>query len=47
MLIAFPQHQWLHERASTLSYAYIACLIIIIIIINDCVCWFSGLLSCQ
>jgi len=43
MLIAFPQHQWLHERASTLSYAYIACLIIIIIIviiiiINDCVC---------
>jgi hypothetical protein len=26
-LIAFPRQQWLHERASTLRYAYIACLV--------------------
>jgi len=25
--IAFPLQQWLHERASMLSYKYIACLI--------------------
>jgi len=25
-LIAFPLQQWLHERASTLRYMYIACL---------------------
>jgi hypothetical protein len=25
-LIAFPLQQWLHERASMLSYTYIACL---------------------
>ena len=27
MLIAFPQHQWLRERAAMLLYAYIACLV--------------------
>ena len=26
MLIAFPLQQWLHERASLLSYTYIVCL---------------------
>jgi hypothetical protein len=26
-LTAFPQQQWLHERASMLRYAYIACLV--------------------
>jgi hypothetical protein len=26
ILIAFPLHQWLHERASMLRYTYIACL---------------------
>jgi len=25
ILIAFPQQQWLHERASMLRYVYIAC----------------------
>ena len=25
ILIAFPQQQWLHERASLLRYTYIAC----------------------
>jgi hypothetical protein len=25
--IAFPQQQWLHERASRLRYTYIACLV--------------------
>jgi len=25
-LVAFPQQQWLHERASMLRYTYIACL---------------------
>ena len=28
ILIAFPLHQWLRERASTLHYAYIACLVV-------------------
>jgi hypothetical protein len=27
ILIAFPQLQWLHERASVLRYTYIACLV--------------------
>jgi hypothetical protein len=27
ILIAFPQQQWLHERASMLHYTYIACLV--------------------
>ena len=27
ILIAFPQQQWLHERASLLHYAYVACLV--------------------
>jgi hypothetical protein len=27
ILIAFPQQQWLHERASMIRYTYIACLI--------------------
>ena len=44
MLIAFPRHQLLHERATALSYAYTASLIIIL---NSCVCWFSGFLSYQ
>ena len=26
-LIAFPLQKWLHERASTLRYTYIACLV--------------------
>jgi hypothetical protein len=29
ILIAFPLQQWLHERASMLTYTYIACLIFI------------------
>ena len=28
ILIAFPLQQWLHERASMLCYAYIACLVL-------------------
>ena len=28
ILIAFPQQQWLHERASVLRYVYITCLIL-------------------
>jgi hypothetical protein len=28
MLIAFPQQQWLNERASMLRYTYITCLIL-------------------
>jgi hypothetical protein len=28
ILTAFPQQQWLHERASMLHYAYINCLIL-------------------
>jgi hypothetical protein len=28
ILIAFPQQQWLQERASMLRYTYIACLVI-------------------
>ena len=28
ILIAFPQQQWLHERASTLRYTYIVCIVI-------------------
>ena len=27
ILIAFPLQRWLHERASVLSYPYIACLV--------------------
>jgi len=27
MFMAFPLQQWLHERASTLRYTYIACLV--------------------
>ena len=27
LLIAFPQQQWLRERASVLRYTYIACLV--------------------
>jgi len=27
MLIAFPQQQWLRERASMLPFTYIACLV--------------------
>ena len=27
MLIAFPQQQWLRERAPVLRYMYIACLV--------------------
>ena len=27
ILIAFPQQQWLHERASMLRYTYIACIV--------------------
>jgi hypothetical protein len=27
ILVAFPQQQWLHERASMLRYTYIACLV--------------------
>ena len=27
ILIAFPQQQWLRERASVLRYTYIACLV--------------------
>ena len=29
ILIAFPQQQWLHERASMLRHTYIACLFIL------------------
>jgi hypothetical protein len=28
ILIAFPRRQWLHERASILRYACIACLVV-------------------
>ena len=28
ILIAFPEQRWLHERASILRYAYIACLVV-------------------
>ena len=28
ILIAFPLQQWLHERASTLRFTYIACLVV-------------------
>jgi hypothetical protein len=28
-IIAFPLQQWLHERALMLRYAYIACLVVI------------------
>jgi hypothetical protein len=28
ILIAFPQEQWLHERAFILRYTFIACLVI-------------------
>jgi len=31
MLIAFPLKQWLYERASMLRYAYIACLVLIML----------------
>ena len=31
ILIAFPVHQWLHERASLLRHTYVACLVTIII----------------
>jgi hypothetical protein len=31
-LITFPLQQWLHERASTLRYAYIAYLVIFVFI---------------
>jgi len=27
ILIAFPQQQWLHEHATVLCYAYIACIV--------------------
>jgi hypothetical protein len=27
VLTAFPQQQWLHERASMLRYTYVACLL--------------------
>ena len=27
ILIAFPQQQWFHERASLLRYTYVACLV--------------------
>jgi len=29
IFIAFPQQQWLHERASVLRYTYIACFALI------------------
>jgi len=29
-LIAFPQQQWLHERASLLRYTYIDCIVLIL-----------------
>jgi hypothetical protein len=32
-LIAFPKQQRLHERASMLRYAYIACLVIVVSIV--------------
>jgi len=34
MLIAFPQHQWLHERASMLRYTYIAWLVSIYVVVQ-------------
>ena len=34
ILIAFPLHQWLHERASMLRYMYIACLVYIFLYIH-------------
>jgi len=30
MFIAFSLQQWLHERASTLRFTYIACLVIML-----------------
>jgi hypothetical protein len=33
LIIAFPQQQWLHERALILRYMYIACLVKLIRII--------------
>jgi hypothetical protein len=35
ILIAFPVHKWLHERASMLRYAYIACLVYFSVILRD------------
>jgi hypothetical protein len=29
ILLAFPLQPWLHERASVLSYTYIACLVFV------------------
>jgi len=34
MLIAFLLHQWLHERASTLSYAYIPVLLLLLLLLT-------------
>jgi hypothetical protein len=34
IVIAFPQHHWLRERASILCYTYIACLVCLEIHIN-------------
>ena len=31
--MAFPQQQWLHERASLLSYTYFACLVLYLTLI--------------
>ena len=32
ILFAFPQQQWLHERATMLGYTYIACIVTLYIL---------------
>jgi len=34
-LIAFPQQQWLHERASVLRYTYIVCFVYVLCDVID------------
>ena len=34
ILIAFSLQQWLHERASTLRYTYIACLLLLNLVVH-------------
>ena len=34
IVITFPLQQWLHERASVLGYPYIACLVIINVVLT-------------
>jgi hypothetical protein len=41
--IPFPRPQWLHERALTLRYKYIFCLVLILKQSNGCVCVFFNI----